>query len=414
MNRKAVNSVAGQLLICDRKGKASLAEGIVEISDGRIVAVEYGDIDRAAELGDRETLICPGFIDTHLHFPQFDSIGAHGLKLLDWLEQVIFPAEIKWADRMWACKMTERVISQCLSVGTTGICAYATSHAESTKVAIDRVSRSGMRGVIGHVLMDRNAPRELCGQTDELVDQTEELISRHPPVHRVAAAITPRFALSCTEELMQQAGQIAKRNNVIVQTHLAETESECSLVSAAFDGKRYVDIYDEFGLLGQKTILGHGIYLDDSDRAKIAERGSIIAHCPLANSFLMSGTMNRAAHLSAGVRVTLGSDVGAGYERSMIRVARSMIESAAFIAQRTGQFDCLPTAADGWYKITAGNADELGWADAGRIEIGASADLLVIQPDIPWRDPAVDPLSRLMFSWDDRWLSHTILQGCIA
>jgi len=221
----------------------------------------------------------------------------------------------------------------------------------------------------------------------------------------MAAAVTPRFAISCTEELLIAAGRLAKAKGTLIQTHLAETVAECEFVGQLFGGKSYVDVYDETGLLTPKSIFGHGIYLDRDARLKLVERQSMIAHCPTANSFLRSGTMNRAALQNDGVKHVLGSDIGAGYERSMVRVARAMIEAAATLGES------YPSAAEAWHSITAGNADQLGWSDSGRLRTGSSADFVVIKPNIAWQDCLVDPLAMLMFAWDDRWIQNVFLRG---
>lgn len=415
---KYLQSITGQLLICDRDGQAKLHAGTVSIEDDLISEIQLGGISAEADFGNRETLICPGFIDTHLHLPQFDSIGGHGRPLLQWLDEVIFPSEIQWENVGWAAAMTDRVIHQCFAVGTTGICAYATVHHESTMLSLKRASEVGLRGVIGQVLMDRFAPDPLCRDSKQLIDEVNKTIEAFPPSARMAAAVTPRFAITCSERLLQAAGQIADQSGAVVQTHLAETIAECRRVEELFSGKSYTAVYDESALLSERSILGHAIHLNDEDYQRLASRGAGVAHCPTANRFLMSGTMNRARHLHHGVKVMLGSDIGAGYERSMVRVARAMIEAAAEIACLHDSNDgnrqdnaAIPSASQGWYQITAGNADALGWTGAGRLEIGASADLVVIQPDLAWLSGPVDPLSRLMFSWDDRWVAATLVQG---
>jgi guanine deaminase len=208
--------------------------------------------------------------------------------------------------------------------------------------------------------------------------------------------------------LLDGAAKLAEQQGALIQSHLAETEIECDLVRTTFDGRRYVEVYRDWNLLTPRSYFGHGIYLNQQDRAMIALAGARIVHCPTANSFLRSGTMNRHELLADGIELALGSDIGAGYERSMVRVARAMIESAASIGAH------FPSAAEAWYAITAGNADSLGWSDAGRLNVGAAADLVVIEPDIPWLDGRHDPLARLMFSWDDRWLRRTMLRGRFA
>ena len=398
-----MTTLAGQLLLCDTSGAARIAPGYVRIEGAKICEVVESEIPTSADYGDRATLISPGFIDAHVHLSQFDMIGAHGMPLLDWLGQVTFPTERQWGKA--AEPAAQRALRQCLSFGTTGICAYATSDGNATLTALRQATRLGMRGVIGHVMMDRAPGDRFCQSIEASREDTFRALREFPPGSRLAAAVTPRFAISCTEQLLAVAGELAAEHDAVIQTHLAETERECQMVRELFGGKKYVDVYRDAGLLGPNTILGHGIHLDKQDRQMLAENHCVVAHCPTANTFLRAGTMNRRALLDDGVTMALGSDVGAGYERSMIRVARAMIEAAASIG------DDFPTAGKAWHQITAGNADALRWLDAGRLRVGDPADLLVIRPNIPWLDGVVDPLARLLWSWDDRWLRHTFLLG---
>lgn len=395
----------GNLLLDGGDGACQLSRGTVRIDHDVIAEVNIGDEPAAYDHGGPEALITPGFIDAHLHLPQFDLIGAHGMDLLQWLTDVTFPSEMKWADTQYARGMTGRVATKLLSSGTTGIAAYATAHHDAAVAAIETASAAGLRGVIGQVLMDREAPAELCFGAGRLIDQAAALQSQFPVGGRLAAAVTPRFAIACTGELLNAAGKLARETGATVQTHLAETIAECDRVAELFDGRRYVDVYDDAGLLGPTSIMGHGIHLDDADRRSMVEHGATIAHCPTANSFLRSGIMPRHDHLRSDVRLTIGSDIGAGYETSMVRVARAMIEAAAAIG------DAFPSAAEGWHAITAGNADALGWNDAGRIQVGCAADIVIVKPDVPWLGGVADPLSRLMFGWDDRWINMTIVRG---
>ncbi|NND97736.1 MAG: amidohydrolase family protein [Pirellulaceae bacterium] len=397
--------LTGQLLLCDRPREARLAPGYVRVDGGHIVEVVEDRIAKSADFGDANTLISPGFIDAHLHLPQFDMIGAHGMPLLQWLNDVTFPAEHRWAQTDFAQSMTQRVLRQCLSVGTTSLCAYATVHHDATTASLKLASEMGMRGVIGQVLMDRNAPDYLCRESAQLIDESAQTLDRFPPGSRMSAAVTPRFAVSCTENLLVDAGKLANEREAVLQTHLAETERECSLVAELFGGADYVDVYQRTGLMNRRSILGHGIHLSAADRQSISQSGAAIAHCPTANTFLQSGTMNREAILGDGVRLAVGSDIGAGYERSMVRVARSMIQSAASLGEH------FPSPAQAWYDITAGNASALNWTDAGQLRAGDPADLVLIQPDIPWLTSNVPPLAMLMFAWDDRWIKRTMLRG---
>lgn len=400
-------TVGGQILRFPVAGQATLEPGVISIAGSQISAIDFGPVPESVDIGNPRSLISPGFIDTHLHLPQFDSIGAIGMPLLPWLNQVIFPAEIRWNDLAYAQAMVSRVIDQLLAHGTTSVCAYSTVSHPATVAAIELFSEFGFRGVIGQALIDRGAPKELTRTKKELVDQVQKTLQDFPADQRMSTAVTPRYALSCTPELMQEVALLARDENALIQTHLAENTEECRLVSEAFGGTSYVTVYRDVGLLGPKSLFGHGIYLDEQDRRTLAESHSLIAHCPTANSFLGSGTMDRQAHLNAELGITLGSDIGAGYERSMVRVGRAMIDAAMRLSSDPSH---VPSAAMTWWQITQGNADALGWADVGRLDVGASADLLCIEPDLPWLE-SVDPLAMLLFAWDDRWIKQTLLQG---
>ncbi len=399
--------LSGQLMLPDPPERMKLRPGTVILDDGHIAEVIEGDVAENANLGGPDCLICPGFIDTHVHLPQFDSIGAHGLPLLEWLQEFVFPAEAEWADETFAAEMTERVIDQCFAFGTTAIAGYATVHHGGTAAALAVAANRGMKGVIGQVLMDRGAPDFLVRDAGRLIDETAELLGRFPPGDRMAAAVTPRFAICCTPKLLSLAGGLAAESGSLVQTHLSETLPECRQVRDLFDGQRYVDVYRDAGLLTPRSLLGHGVHLGESDRRILTETESVVAHCPTANSFLRSGTMDRSAILRDGVRISLGSDIAGGYERSMVRVARAMIEAAASFPGGD-----VPSASAAWWTILHGNAAALGRPDGDRWTVGQSADFLVIRPDIAWQtsdDPTT--LARLMFAWDDRWLRQTIVRG---
>ncbi len=407
--------IAGTLLLpgdgSDTGPPLRLSEGWVRTDAGRIVEVHEGNLPATFDLGGEGCLVSPGFIDTHLHLPQFDLIGAHGLSLLDWLEQVTFPAESQWADAEYAEDMTERVLDQLIAVGTTGFAAYATVHHESTRRALAASARRGFRAIVGQVLIDQQAPEFMRRPMETCLDETESLLNDWPSDpslrgqgNRVCTAVTPRFAVTCSAELLRAAGELARRHDAYVQTHLAEMKPELEVVTRLHGGPNYTSVYHRAGLLTPKTILGHCIYLDDDERTLIAESGSIAAHCPTANSFLRSGTMDRRRCRDMNMRLALGSDIGGGYERSMIRVARAMIEASFYVNQAP------PTPAEAWWQATAGNADSLGWHNTGRLSEGAEADLVVLKPDVPWLK-AHNPLGMVMFAYDDRWLQATVING---
>lgn len=399
--------------VADMPPRVRLGYGSVHIKGGRIDAVEEDDaafdapdtaISHAfATARAADPVILPGFVDAHLHLPQFDSIGVAGLELLDWLEQVIFPAEARWESPDYARTMARRVGATLASVGTTSIAAFATVHAASTQAAIDELGTLGFTGTVGHVLMDRNGPDALLRHGSDLASA-----ARLSPSHAILPSLAPRFAVACTPDLMRAAADLARERKWWLQTHLAETPRECDLVKQLHGGAGYVNVYQDCGVLGDKTILAHAIHLFDRDRSAIASTRSVVAHCPTANRFLDAGVMGRAALADAGVRIVLGSDVAGGPDRSMVRVARAMLESA----QQRG--DPVPSAEHAWAKITHAAAASLDFADTGALIPGRRADVLVVKPDLHGWLESVNPLSALLYAWDDRWLVRTYLAGRLA
>ncbi len=402
--------ITGNLLLPNSGHRVRLAQGWLRLHQGHIAEIHEGALsDHPDAIGDADTLISPGLIDTHVHLPQFDIIGAHGMQLLDWLDQVTFPAEARWARTSYAEAMMERVLDQFLAHGTTSFLAYGTVHHEATRAALTATKKRGLRAALGQVLIDQEAPETMLRPREAQLEELEALLQDWPALnaqstHRVTTAVTPRFAITCSADLMTRAARMAEDHGVLVQTHLAEMKPELEVVKALHGGPHYAGVYHKAGLLGPRSFMGHCVYLSDEELALMAETGAVAAHCPTANSFLRSGTMDRERLLDAGVKVSFGSDIGGGYERSMVRVARAAIE-ATFHAGRE------PMAAEeAWWHITEGNANALGWSQIGRLAVGAEADLLIAKPNIPWKD-SVNPLGTLMFAWDDRWLRQSMVMG---
>jgi guanine deaminase len=200
---------------------------------------------------------------------------------------------------------------------------------------------------------------------------------------------------------------LAKEFGAIVQTHLAEMEPECERACQLHNASDYTEIYERAGLLTELSLFGHCIHLSQNERQRLAAAGSKAAHCPTSNTFLHSGVMNRAQCLRDGLAITLASDLCAGYEKSMIRVARSMLEVTMFVNEAP------PSEYEAWWQITAGNAAELGWHDCGVLKEGAEADVVLIRPEHSWHTLR-RPLSDLLWTFDDRWLKTTIANGKIV
>ena len=401
-------TIGGWLGLSGAQGKLRLARGVLTTANHRIETVRELPGDAAmptVDYGGEGSVILPGFVDTHLHLPQWDSIGAEGLTLLDWLDRVIFPAEARWQDPDFAGDMATRAAAELRSFGTTAIAAYGTVHHAGTTAAMRAGAEAGLRAAVGQVMMDRGAPGELVRPAKQLLEEARAMQSIDWP-GRVEHAVSPRFAISCTPELLAGAGKLLQESGAIVQTHISEMQPECERVREMFGGARYAEVYRDTGLLGPRSVLGHGVWLDDVERTILRDANAVIAHCPSANLFLDSGMLDLEATKAAGVRVSLGSDVAAGSDRSMPRVARWMIETARARGAATP-----PTADQAWWTITAGNADALGWRDSGRLTPGAWADLVIATPTRAWSEGTDRALAHLLYAWDERWIDHVMLAG---
>lgn len=385
--------------------RAELRLGWLRLDGGRIAELRLGEPHARPDIGGEDFLITPGFTDIHLHLPQFDCIGQGGLTLLDWLHRVVFPAEARWADADYAGQMAEKVARQLIGFGTTRVAAYATVHHAAAQNAIDALGAAGLKGHVGQVLMERNAPAELCRPGAQLISEAAALRSSRA----IQPSVNPRFAVSCGIELLAASAQLANSTGRIIQTHYAEMLAECAMVRELFGGKSYTQVYREAGLLTRHTILAHAVYTSDADRHAIRDAGTMIAHCPTANSFLRSGRMDWPALEAIDAAVGLGSDVAGGPERSMVRVARASLENRAELGRATSAADSSRL----WAQITWLNAALLGDGLGSILAQHASPEVLVIRPDIRWRD-LPDPLGALLWAWDDRWIRTVLIDGAPA
>ncbi len=412
-HKSAQLSVQGRLLL-DPTVRPEL--GWLTIADGRIVEIGTGEIPRSLAppaVGGRERLVIPAFTDAHIHLPQIESVGCDGMELLDWLRRVIFPAE-EWWGRGKALSDTATAVRRMLAQGTAGFAGYLTSHAEPAFLAASFLTaRSPMRFVVGRVAMDREAPDTLTAEDRDRAAQRpvrSPLLSGLDGSPRHQVSVNPRFAVSCSEGLLAEVGWIVReRAGLFVQTHLAETRAECAKVASLFPTDRhYTGVYDRFGLLTEASLLAHCVHLSDEEWRLIAERKSIVVHCPGANTFLQAGMFDLPSARRWGVRLALGSDVAAGPDIAMPRVARAMIDTAKSRAMG-GSNAHIPTPAEAWTMITRTNAALLGWPDAGVIQQGAHADLLVLRTPEAWNDEHL--VGRLIYNWSSDLIEDRVIAG---
>jgi guanine deaminase len=391
--------IRGQLLL---DAGAKPTPGWLTIDDGRIAEVGTAKPPEKPVAGGPECLIAPGFIDGHLHFPQIDSVGYDRLELMEWLERVIYPAEMRWEDEDFAGSQIREAYRRLLRAGTLGYAAFLTSHFHGYAQCVRAGHDLPLRGFVGQAMMDRNAPEGLLNQELTRIARSER--------SRVTASVNPRFAVACSDDMLKTAKR-KMRDDSIVHTHLAESLREIERVRELFpDDANATAVFDRHGLLGPRTLLAHAIHLSKSEWELIAGRASVVVHCPGANVFLQSGVFDLRAAREHGVRIALGSDIAAGPDIAMPRVARAMIETAKMRRMTLDPHAIVPSPAEAWRMITRGNAEALGWDDAGRIEAGAAADLLILRPPATF-DGDEHLIGRLIYGWDEAWIDSVIVNG---
>jgi guanine deaminase len=377
------------------------APGWLAVDGARIADVGSGPPPAHPDIGDADCIVCPGFVDAHTHLPQFDAIGCDGMDLLDWLQHTIFPAEMRWADAAEAERQAERGLRRMLRAGTTACAAFLTSHPHGVAAACRAAESVPLRVRAGQAIMDRHAPPALLGH------DAAPLITGADG--RFTTSVNPRFAVTCTADLLAEAGRRAAAEQAWVQTHLAESARECAAVADLFpEAPSYTALYDAHGLVHERSLLAHCLHLDEDEWRLLAERRAVAVHCPTANAFLEAGVFDLAAARRHGVRVALGSDVAAGSDAAMPRIGRAMIDTAKIRRLTVDPDAAVPTPAEAWTMITRGNADALGFADAGRLEAGCGADFLVLRAGV---EPDEHLAGRLLYAWDDDFIVHRVLAG---
>jgi guanine deaminase len=374
-----------------------------------------GDI-KVADFSDK--LIIPGLIDCHVHFPQIDIIASYGEQLLDWLNRYAYPAEQKFADPEHAAEVAEFFVDELLRNGTTTALVFTTVHPQSAEAIFESASRKNMRLVSGKVLMDRNCPEALRDDPASGYEDSRKLIEKWHGTGRLLYAITPRFALTSSEGQLAEAGRLANEHaDVYVHTHLAEHSEEVELIAKQFAWSRsYLDVYDHFGLLRERSVFAHCLYLDDQDRKSLADNGGAMAFCPTSNLFLGSGLFDlRSAH-DRNIRVGLGTDVGGGTSMNMLRTASEAYKVLHLQNQAFPPFDAF-------YLATLGAARALYLEDRiGNFEAGKEADFIVLDSEaisitsrrLATSDDVAEKLFALIMLGDDRCVTATYLMGDLA
>ncbi len=389
------------LLIVDERGRIAFADPAAD---------HPADVDLEATIDLRPWVVMPGMVDLHAHLPQIPNAGlGAGLDLLTWLDRYIFPLERSF-DAAEAARLAPLAWRAFAAAGTTTALVYGAVYEASLDATFRAAEAHGIRAIVGKVMMDRltyDATIDPTTILERSLRESAELIARWHGRDdgRLRYAVTPRFAVSCTADMLRESASLARSTGAYWQTHVSEDRGEIEEVARLFpEALDYVDVYDRAGGLGERTVLAHAVHLSDRELARLVETKTRVAHCPASNLFLASGVMPLGRYLEAGLAVGLGSDVAGGPDLSI------------FTAMRVGAYakNALATAGVGsgptltpldWLRMgSLGGASALGLGDRiGSLEVGKDADLIAIDPSFTAPLPGVtdedpeDLVSRLIF-----------------
>ncbi|MEC8580466.1 MAG: guanine deaminase [Pseudomonadota bacterium] len=382
-------------------------DGAVRIVDGLIADTGDAAALRAAYPNDDITdygndLICPGFVDAHVHFPQTAIIASWGKRLIDWLNSYTFPEEMRFGDPDYAAMIAARYFDLTLANGTTTVCSFGTVHPTSVDAFFNAAQTRGLRALTGKTCMDRNAPEGLQDTAQTAYDDSKALLDRWHGVDRLSYVITPRFSPTSTPEQLRALGGLwTERPDCLMQTHLSEQTDEIAWVKSLFpEARDYLDTYEQTGLLGENGLYGHAIHLEPREIDKLSEVNAALIHCPTSNTFIGSGLFDMDG-LTSRARVGLATDTGGGSSFSMLRTMAAAYE--------IGQLRGRPLhPAELMWLATAGSARALKLEDKiGRVAKGYEADLCIL--NLSSTDAIAQRADRACDAWEE--VFATIMMG---
>ncbi|MGE8361609.1 guanine deaminase [Pseudomonas sp.] len=395
-------------------------DGVLLVEDGRVVKVGPAaellpTLGNVAVTHYPDALITPGFIDTHIHYPQTGMIASYGEQLLDWLNTYTFPTERQFADKAHASDVAAIFLKELLRNGTTTALVFGSVHKQSVDAFFEAAEALNLRMIAGKVLMDRNAPDYLTDTPETGYAESKELIERWHGKGRLHYAVTPRFAPTSTPEQLELAGKLfAEYPDLYMHTHISENKAEVAWVKELFPARKgYLDVYDHHKLIGPRAVFAHGVHLCDDECQRLAETGSAVAFCPTSNLFLGSGLFDLQAMERHGVRVGLGTDVGGGTSFSQLQSLNEAYKIMQLQGQKLDPFKSL-------YLATLGGAHALYLDDKlGNFQSGKDADFVVLDytatPLIAYRMQQAETLAEKLFALtmlgDDRAVKETFSAG---
>lgn len=400
----------------DKDTLRTIENGYIGYENSKVVFAEdslpkeYSD---AEVLDYSDNLLIPGFVDMHTHAPQFENIGLGMDKpLLDWLNQYTFPTEAKYADGSYAREMYKECIKRVIKNGTTRVCFYGTIHKQSCQILVEEMNAAGLKGYVGKINMDMNCPDDLMEDTGQSIEDTKAFYEANKDNADVHPIITPRFAVSCSEQCLKGLGEIAKQYDVPIQSHINESKREIAFVAELFpEYKSYADVYDKNNLLNDKTLMAHCIHMSEDDISLFLERGVWAIHCPQSNSNLSSGTMPLKNMMARGVKIGLGTDVSGGNDTSIIKTMLSAMQLSRIRHSQDNDEEIL-TVKEAFYLATKSGGRYFG--KVGTFEPGYEFDALIINDQILSAKRGLSlkqRLERLIFCGDSRNIVKRFISG---
>lgn len=361
----------------------SWSDGAIAFDKGKILAVsDYAkvcqDYSEAKVIDERKAILLPGFIDTHVHYPQVPLIGVLGMELLEWLEKRTFPEESKLVDNSYARARARAFLNLLLRNGTTTALVFGSHFATAQDIFFQESAAIGVNIISGLVISDRNLPEILKTTTAKAYEENKALINRWQKHKNLQYAIMPRFSVSCSDKLLKVCGQLLEEYpEVMFHTHINENESEITFVKQLFPwAKDYLHTYEHFGLVNHNSIFAHNVHVSNSELTRLAKKKAAISHCPSSNMFLGSGLFHMKRHYKHHVKFALGSDVAGGTGFSLFKEGLM-----AYQGQMIHEDGYNLTAVHLLYLATKAGAEVLNMAtDVGDLQIGKRADFILIEP----------------------------------
>jgi guanine deaminase len=359
----------------------AFADGAVAVTGGKIDAV--GDFSllrrnhpEAVVRDQRDALLLPGFVDTHVHYPQLHVVGAMGMRLLEWLESRTLPEEARFSDQDHARSTARGFLRALARNGTTSALVFGAHFSGAMEAFFEEAELSRLRISSGLVVSDRELRDELHVTADEAYSQARALAERWHNRGRLRYAVTPRFSLSCSEPLLEACGALAREiPDLLVTSHLNETPAEIAVVKDYFPlAADYLETYDLHGLVRPLSLYAHNVHPTEVELSRLAAAGAAVCHCPSSNMFLGSGLFPMRRHLAAGVPVTLGTDVGGGTGPGMLKEGL-----AAYQGQMLHEQGYPLGPAHLLHLATAAGARALGLEEAGWFEPGMAFDAVLLR-----------------------------------